>query len=106
MRSLVACDQFPLTGRVTKGAGTYTTMADLAGECFEQAATTYRLRAISSRVAREPRAGQYDAAAIASAIARQKGSIALAIAGLKALRSPSRSLSKRRISNSPDGREN
>ena len=81
-------------------------MADLAGECFEQAATTYRLRAISSRVAGEPRAGQLDAGAIASAIARQKGSVALPMAALKALRSPSRLLSKQRISNSPDGREN
>jgi hypothetical protein len=43
---------------------------------------------------------------IASAIARQKGSVALAMAGLKALRSPFRSLSKQRVSNSPDGREN
>jgi hypothetical protein len=64
--------------------------------------TTYRLRVISSRVVGEPRAGQFNAAAIA----RQKGSVALAMAGLKALRSPSRSLSKQRISNSHDGREN
>ena len=81
-------------------------MADLAGECFEQVSDHLQAACDLIALAGEPRVGKFDAAAIASAIARQKGSVALAMAGLKALRSPFRSLSKQRVSNSPDGREN
>jgi hypothetical protein len=81
-------------------------MADLAGECFEQ--VSGHLQAACDLIARCWGAKSWPVRRppIASAIARQKGSVASAMAGLKALRSPSRSLSKQRISNSPDGREN